>query len=179
MDKITEKEEIIKKHQKTKEELVKNMEKIEVIMETIFDEDELNEFAKKYNSESDYIDMIDNITEALNEKIRLLKREKLITNKNIIENEEKVSLNEIEIIKVLNQIKLYLDYLRKNSLNKDYSKTMESYIKQSIEETTDLEKKQYYENLRKIYNQLIEIENIDFLELTTEKYQEIKNKIMN
>ena len=69
--------------------------------------------------------------------------------------------------------------MRKNSLNKDYSKSMESYITKLMKETTDAEKKKYLETLRIIYSQLIEIENIDIQQLTEGKYQEIKDKIMN
>ena len=86
------------------------------------------------------------------------------------------------MIQILNKIKINLDYLRKKSLNKDYTKTMENYLKESINEAEkigNLEKKTILENLRKIYSQLIEIENVDINELTDEKYKEIKDKIMN
>ena len=176
---ISEKEEIILKHQKEKEKAEKNMETIQVLMENLFDEDELNEMAKKFNSEGNYIDMIDNVTEALKDKVDILKREKLRTKNNIFKNEVKISSNEIEFIRVLNQIKLNFDYLRKNSLNKDYSKSVESYLNELIGETTDLEKKRDLEKLRKIYSHLIEVENIDVNQLTNEKYQEIKNKMID
>ena len=52
------------------------MENISVRMEILFDENELNECAKQYTSESDYIDMIDNVTETLNKKIIFLQNEK-------------------------------------------------------------------------------------------------------
>ena len=176
---ISDKEEIILKHQQEKEKAEKNMETIQVLMETLFDEDELNEMAKKYNSEGNYIDMIDNVTEALKDKVDLLKREKLRIKNNIYKNEVKISSNEIEFIQVLNQIKLNFDYLRKNSLNKEYSKSIEKYLNDLIGETTDFEKKKDLEKLRKIYNQLIEVENIDLNQLTYEKYQEIKNKMID
>ena len=176
---ISYKEEIILRHQMTKKTIEKNMENIQVMMETIFDEDELNEYAKKYNSEGNYIDMIDNVTEALKEKIRILKIQKAKANLNIDKYKKKILSIEIEIIKTLDQIKHCLDYLRRNSLNKDYSKTMESYIKDLMEKTKDYKQKEYLKNLRMIYSQIIEIENIDIHQLTDEKYQEIKDRIIN
>ena len=155
------------------------METIQVIAETIFNEDELNKMANQYNLEGNYIDMIDNITESLKDKIKILKREKLRAKNNIFTNEFEITSNEILIIQALNQIKLNLDYLRKNSLNKEYSKSMEIYLKKSAEETQDLDKKKDLEKLSKIYSQLIEVENIDLLQLTNEKYIEIKNKIID
>ena len=47
------------------------MEKIEAMMETLFDEEELNFYAEKYYSEGNYIDMIDNVKDTLNDKIKL------------------------------------------------------------------------------------------------------------
>ena len=176
---IREKEEIILEHQKKKEELEKNMENIQVMMENLHDEGELNFFAKKFSSESEYIDMIDNVKDSLKNKLNSLKEEQLRISRNIKEYDKKIQLNEIEIIQTLHQLKFCLDYLRKNSLNKDYSKSMESYITELIKETTDVEKKKYLETLRIIYSQLIEIENIDIQQLTEGKYQEIKDKIMN
>ena len=176
---IREKEEIILEHQKKKEELEKNMENIQVMMENLHYEGELNFFAKKFSSESEYIDMIDNVKDSLKNKLNSLKEEQLRISRNIKEYDKKIQLNEIEIIQTLHQLKFCLDYLRKNSLNKDYSKSMESYITELIKETTDVEKKKYLETLRIIYSQLIEIENIDIQQLTEGKYQEIKDKIMN
>ena len=123
--------------------------------------------------------MIDNVKDSLKNKLNSLKEEQLRISRNIKEYDKKIQLNEIEIIQTLHQLKFCLDYLRKNSLNKDYSKSMESYITELIKETTDVEKKKYLETLRIIYSQLIEIENIDIQQLTEGKYQEIKDKIMN
>ena len=178
LKKISEQKEILNKHQTNKENIEKNMEKIEVMMETLFDEEELNFYAEKYYSEGNYIDMIDNVKDTLNDKIKLLNLAKLKINHKIEKIEKKKKSNEIEIIKTLNQIKLYLDYLRKYSLNKDYSKSMEFYLNKLKEEVKDQKKKTYIEKLRKIYSQLIEIENIDFEQLSIEKYQEIKDKII-
>ena len=55
---------------------------------------------------------------------------------------------------------------------------MEFYLNKLKEEVKDQKKKTYIEKLRKIYSQLIEIENIDFEQLSIEKYQEIKDKII-
>ena len=92
---------------------------------------------------------------------------------------KKILSIEIEIIKALDQIKHCLDYLRRNSLNKDYSKTMEFYIKDLMEKTEDYKQKGYLKNLGMIYSEIIEIENIDFHQLTDKKYQEIKDRIIN
>ena len=74
--------------------------------------------------------------------------EKLRTNNNIEAIENKKKSIEIEIIQTLNLIKIYLDYLRKHSLNKDYSKSMEYYLEKLMNEAED-QKKKYIEKLIK------------------------------
>ena len=58
---------------------------------------------------------------------------------------------------------------------------MDIYIDERIkacEKDQDFEQKEDLLKIRKIYKQLIEIENIDVSELTLEKYEEIKKKIL-
>ena len=128
----------------------------------------------KQQEESNYINSIEGV-------IKNLKNEKNIVNNKIEKLEGKIKEIELEIIQILGVIKNNLEYLRKNSLNKEFNKTMDIYIDERIkvcEKVEDFEQKEDLLKIRKIYKQLIEIENIDVSELTLEKYEEIKKKIL-
>ena len=145
-------------------------------------EEEINSLEKEQKEEENYIFMINNIIDNLSMTIEKLEEEKINTIQKIKESKTQIKLIEIGIISALEQIKINLDYLRKNSLNKEFSKTIEDYIEELIkeaEEINDLDKKKNYEIFRKIFIHLIEVENIDISKLTFEKYEEIKNGILS
>ena len=134
---------------------------------------QLIELLNKKEEESNYINYLEDFIKKLN-------IEKNIVINKIEKYKEKIKKKEVEIIQILNKIKINLDYLRKKSLNKEFNRTMESYIDEKIkiaENMGDNDEKNYLVNLKKIYMQLIEIENIDISELTINKYEEVKNKI--
>ena len=60
------------------------------------------------------------------------------------------------------------------------SKTIEQYIDYLIQ-IAEIDDKKIKKLLifKKIYNQLIEVENLDISQLTYEKYEKIKNNILN
>ena len=119
---------------------------------------------------AEYLKRIENV-------ITNLKEEKNIVVKKINECIKDINNIECEVLKILNQIKSNLDYLRKNSLNKEYNKTMETYIEERIKMTEDYEKKINLENLKNIYTQLILIENIDITQLTCENFMKLRKKM--
>ena len=121
---------------------------------------------------TEYLKRIENV-------INNLKEEKGIIVKKIDSCKKEISDIECEVIKILNQIKSNLDYLRKNSISKEYNKTMENYLQERINVTEDYEKKQSLQNLKLIYTQLIQIENYDISQMTCEKYIELRNKLEN
>ena len=118
----------------------------------------------------EYLKRIENVIKKLNE-------EKDIVVKKIDECIKEINDIECEVLKTLNQIKSNLDYLRKNSINKEYNKTMEEYIEERIKTIDDYEKKLNLQNLKILYSHLIQIENIDITKLTCEKYIELRKKI--
>ena len=119
---------------------------------------------------AEYLKRIENV-------ITNLKEEKNIVVKKINECIKDINNIECEVLRILNQIKSNLDYLRKNSLNKEYNKTMETYIEERIKMTEDYEKKINLENLKNIYTQLILIENIDITQLTCENFMKLRKKM--
>lgn len=119
---------------------------------------------------AEYLKRIDNV-------ITNLKEEKNTVVKKINECIKDINNIECEVLRILNQIKSNLDYLRKNSLNKEYNKTMETYIEERIKMTEDYEKKINLENLKNIYTQLILIENIDITQLTCENFMKLRKKM--
>ena len=123
---------------------------------------------------TEHIKIIENV-------IKNLEEEKEKVSNKIESFQKEIKLIEIEVIQILKQIKESLDYLRKNSLTKEYYQTMESYIDERIKVCQDLQKKHYLINLRDTYNHLITIDNIDISKITYEKYVECltKLKIMN
>ena len=161
------------------EEIVKENDKSKISDDKIR---EILDLEKLKKEESQYIEMIDNIKESLTKILLEINDKKMAVTKKINEYSKEKADIEVEIIKSLNQIKINLDYLRKKSLNKELSQTMEKYIGEMIEEAQnagDFEKKRNFELFYKIYKELIEVENIDISELNTEIYKEIKNRIIS
>ena len=132
--------------------------------------EQIKSLDKIQRERAEHLKIIENV-------IKILKEEKEKVSMKIESFQKEIKLIEIEIIQILKQIKESLDYLRKNSLTKEYYQTMESYIDGRIKTCQDLEKKQYLINLRDIYNQLIAIENIDLSKMTYEKYIEYLPKL--
>jgi len=84
--------------------------------------------------------------------------------------------NEIKFLQTLSEIKKKLEYLRNNSLNKEYEYTLEEFINERIKEA---EQKKEYElkydlvDFKNKYDKLIKSENINISKLTLEKYNDI------
>ena len=125
---------------------------------------------EKLNKEQKGEDYIQFIKEFV---INLKKEEEKIISK-IEKCKNEINNNEIEIIKIFNKIKLNLDYLRKNPLNKESNEsTLEKFIKEKIKNINTKER-EYLENLMKMHHKLITIENIDIAKLTYEQYLKLK-----
>lgn len=147
---------------------------------------ELKEKIKNLENEKkdkeNYIFMINNVLDYITNHLDEIDKEKINVSQTIKECKEQIKFIEIEVIRILDQIKKNLDYLRKNSLNKEeLSKTIEEYIDNLIQEggkdnDGKMKKLLFF---KKIYNQLIEVENLDISQLTYEKYEKIKNNILN
>ena len=181
-------EEIIKKiplKEKMNKELKRMSEMVQKLKE---DEEKINikneELEKQKNDKITQIKKMDDnqkekteYLKRIENVIKNLKEEKDIVVKKINECIKEINNIECDVLKILNEIKADLDYLRKNSINKEYNKTMESYIEERIQTTEDYEKKSSLEKLKLIYTQLIHIENIDITQLTCEKFIELRKKI--
>ena len=125
--------------------------------------------------------MINNILDNITIQLDEMNNKKINALQKVNECEEQNRAIEIEIIKILDKIKKNLDYLRKNSLNKEFTKTLEEYIEELIQEAEGIQEKEKSKKLKifkKIYSQLIEVENLDISQLTYEKYEIIKNNIL-
>lgn len=184
-------EEEVCKNSTFKEKMNKELKNISEVVEKLKEEEEKinikNEELEKQKKDKN--SLIKQLNYNQKDRAEYLKRiENVINNlkeeKDIIVNKIKCCQNEIsdiecEVIKILNQIKSNLDYLRKNSISKEYNKTMETYIEDRINSTEDYGKKQSLQNLKLIYTQLIQIENYDITQLTCEKYIEFRNKLEN
>ena len=132
----------------------------------------VEKLSENQKDRTEYLKRIENV-------IKSLKDEKDIVVKKINGCIKEINNIECEVLKILNQIKLDLDYLRKNSINKEYNKTMEEYLEERIKCTEDYSKRLSLENIKKLYTQLIFIENIDITQITCEKFMELKEKTEN
>ena len=132
----------------------------------------VEKLSENQKDRTEYLKRIENV-------IKSLKDEKDIVVKKINGCIKEINNIECEVLKILNQIKLDLDYLRKNSINKEYNKTMEEYLEERIKCTEDYSKRLSLKNKKKLYTQLIFIENIDITQITCEKFMELKEKTEN
>ena len=146
-----------------------------------YEKKEIQNLENKRKDEENYIFMINNILDNITIQLDEMNNKKINALQKVNECEEQNRSIEIEIIKILDKIKKNLDYLRKNSLNKEFTKTLEEYIEELIQEAEGIQEKEKSKKLKifkKIYSQLIEVENLDISQLTNEKYEIIKNNIL-
>ena len=166
-------------YEQYEEEIYKNDENKVINSEL---KEKIKNLENEKKDEENYILMINNVLNYIINHLDEINKAKINALQTIKECEEQIKFIEIEVIRILDEIKKNLDYLRKNSLNKkELSKTIEEYIDNLIQsgEIADDEKMKKLLIFKKIYNQLIEVENLDISQLTYEKFEEIKNNILN
>jgi len=139
--------------------------------ENLFKElkEKMGELKELEDNENYYINHLENI-------INNLETEKNKFSKKIDDSTMQKKDNEIKFLQTLSEIKKKLEYLRNNSLNKEYEYTLEEFINERIKEA---EQKKEYElkydlvDFKNKYDKLIKSENINISKLTLEKYNDI------